>query len=102
RRPDDPEAQAAFIWSQACTGKFVWPIPDRGLSRRIHRVSAPALIVWGARDGVIAPAYADEFAGRLPGAKVVRIAEAGHLPHLEKPDQVTRAITDFLATPATR
>ena len=41
--PTDPaariEAQAAFIWSQACTGKFVWPIPDKGLKKRIHRVA---------------------------------------------------------------
>ena len=27
------EAQADFIWSQACTGKFVWPIPDKGLKK---------------------------------------------------------------------
>jgi len=41
------EAQAGFIWSQACTGKFVWPIPDKGLKKRMHRIAAPSLIVWG-------------------------------------------------------
>lgn len=43
------EAQASFIWSQACTGKFVWPIPDRGLKKRIHRIVVPTLVVWGRR-----------------------------------------------------
>ena len=36
------EAQAGFIWSQACTGKFVWPILDKGLKKHIHRIAAPA------------------------------------------------------------
>jgi len=29
------------IWAQACTGKFVWPIADRGLKRRIHGSPRP-------------------------------------------------------------
>jgi len=53
--PADPaarvEAQAGFIWSQACTGKFVWPIPDKGLKKRIHRIAAATLIIWGRRIG---------------------------------------------------
>jgi pimeloyl-ACP methyl ester carboxylesterase len=56
------DAQVGFIWSQACTGKFVWPLPDKGLKKHIHRIAAPTLIVWGKADGIIAPAYADEFA----------------------------------------
>jgi hypothetical protein len=27
----------------ACTGKFVWPIPDKGLKKRIHRITAASL-----------------------------------------------------------
>ena len=53
---------AQFIWALACSGKFVWPIADRGFKNRIHRVAAPTLIVWGNADGIIAPAYAQEFA----------------------------------------
>jgi len=48
--------QVGFIWSQACTEKFVWPLPDKGLKKHIHRIGAPTLIVWGKADGVIAPA----------------------------------------------
>jgi pimeloyl-ACP methyl ester carboxylesterase len=90
-------AQADLIWSQACTGKFVWPIPDRGLKNRIHRVTAPSLIVWGAADAVIAAAYAQEFARRLPAAQTELIDGAGHLPHLEQPDEVARRVNGFLA-----
>ena len=72
--PADPAARvdvlSQFIWAQACTGKFVWPVADRGLGRRIHRIAAPTLIVWGNADGIIAPVYAQEFAKRIAGAKV--------------------------------
>ena len=29
------------IWALGCVAKFLWPVPDRGLSKRLHRVSAP-------------------------------------------------------------
>ena len=90
------EAQVGLIWSQACTGKFVWPIPDKGLKKRIHRIATPTLIVWGKADGVIAPAYAEEFARRIADARVEIIEGAGHLPHLEQAERVARAVRDFL------
>ena len=98
--PADPEdrieAQAGFIWSQACTGKFVWPLPDKGLKKRIHRIAAPTLIIWGNADQVIASAYANEFAQRIAGAHVELIDRAGHLPHLEQPHRVAQLVRDFL------
>jgi pimeloyl-ACP methyl ester carboxylesterase len=98
--PDDPEAradaQANFIWSQACTGKFVWPIPDKGLKRRIHRMVAPTLIVWGEQDRVIPSAYAGDFQGRISNSRVELIGGAGHLPHLEQPEIVANLVRSFL------
>ena len=90
------EAQVGFIWSQACTGKFVWPIPDRGLKKHIHRIGMPTLIIWGKADGIAAPVYAEEFARRIPKSRVALIDAAGHLPHLEQPQQVAGAMRDFL------
>ena len=98
--PSDPEARidtlSQVVWSQACTGKFVWPIADRGFGRRAHRIAAPTLILWGQEDRIIAPAYAQEFAKRIAGARVELIDRAGHLPHLEQPDVVTKALRSFL------
>jgi pimeloyl-ACP methyl ester carboxylesterase len=91
------EAQAAFIWTQACTGKFVWPLPDKGLKKRIHRVGAPTLIVWGTHDRIVAPVYATEFAGRIAHARVELVEGAGHLPHLEQPEPVAALVRAFLA-----
>ena len=88
---------AQLIWAQACTGKFVWPLPDRGFKRRAHRIGAPTLIVWGKADRIIDPAYAQEFAKRISGAKVALIDKAGHLPQLEQPDAVLKAVRGFLS-----
>ncbi|MSQ19252.1 MAG: alpha/beta fold hydrolase [Betaproteobacteria bacterium] len=85
-----------FIWAQACTGKFVWPVADRGFKLRSHRIGAPTLIVWGKADRIIAPAYALEFANRIAGARIEMIDQAGHLPHLEQPAPVMRAISAFI------
>jgi pimeloyl-ACP methyl ester carboxylesterase len=99
--PSDPDERvdtlAKFVWAQACTGKFVWPIADRGFKNRIHRVAAPTLIVWGKADGIIAPAYAQEFAKPIVGARVELIDKAGHLPHLENSAAVGKIVSDFLA-----
>jgi pimeloyl-ACP methyl ester carboxylesterase len=98
--PDDAaervDVLAQSIWSQACTGKFVWPVPDRGFKGRAHRIAAPTLIVWGKADRIIAPAYAQEFAARIAGARVALIDRAGHLPQLEQPDAVAKAVLGFL------
>lgn len=94
--PNDPAARvdalAQSIWAQACTGKFVWPVPDRGLKHRAHRIVAPALIVWGKADRIVDAAYAQEFAARIAGAEIVLIDGAGHLPHLERQDAVIEAV----------
>jgi pimeloyl-ACP methyl ester carboxylesterase len=87
---------AQLIWSQACTGKFVWPVPDRGLKQRVHRIAAPTLLIWGDSDRIIAPLYAEEFAKHIKGARIAHIARAGHLPQIEQPDAVAQKVLSFL------
>jgi pimeloyl-ACP methyl ester carboxylesterase len=80
----------------ACTGKFVWPIPDKGLKKRIHRIKAPTLVLWGKDDRLVPAAYAQEFASRIPGAKVELLDQTGHLLQEERPAQVAALIEEFL------
>ncbi len=92
----DVDAQIKMVWSMACTGKFVWPIPDKGLHKRIHRIQAPTLVVWGKQDRLVPPAYAQEFARRIPGSKVEMIEEAGHVLGLEHPARLAELTEKFL------
>jgi pimeloyl-ACP methyl ester carboxylesterase len=98
---DEPSAVAAarvrLTWAMGATGKFIWPIPDKGLKKRIHRVKAPALLVWGKEDRLVPPIYADEFMRRLSGARLQTIEAAGHAPHLEHPEAVARMVREFLS-----
>jgi pimeloyl-ACP methyl ester carboxylesterase len=99
--PEDPEARVmarvGLQWAMGATGKFLWPIPDKGLKKRIHRVQAPTLVIWGQHDRIVPSGYAEEFAQRLGGARVETIAEAGHAPHLEQPARVAGLVRAFLA-----
>lgn len=89
-------AKTQLMWAMGATGKFIWPIPDKGLKKRIHRVTAPALLVWGREDRLVPVSYAEVFASRLVSAKTEVIDDAGHAPHLERPEPVTRLVQAFL------
>jgi pimeloyl-ACP methyl ester carboxylesterase len=99
--PSDPQAAqsagVAAVWASACAAKFAWPIPDRGLRARLHRIAAPTLIVWGRHDRVVPAVYADEFAAAIPSAKVAVIEDCGHFPQIEQFGATAEAITDFLS-----
>jgi pimeloyl-ACP methyl ester carboxylesterase len=100
--PDDPEegalARTRLTWAMGATGKFIWPIPDKGLKKRIHRVSAPTLLVWGEGDRLVPRAYAKEFASRLPDTRLEVVGGAGHAPHLEHPEATARVVEAFLGS----
>jgi pimeloyl-ACP methyl ester carboxylesterase len=100
--PEDPqlliEAQQQFLWSMACTGKFVWPIPDKGLKKRLHRIKAPTLLVWGREDRLVPPVYAQAFASRIPKAQVELVDQASHMPQLEQLTTVSARVHAFLNT----
>ncbi|MFN8635255.1 MAG: alpha/beta fold hydrolase [Chloroflexota bacterium] len=83
--------------SMATAAKYLWPIPNRGLAKRLHRVSAPTLIVWGASDRVASPRYAEAFREKIAGSQVEIVAEAGHLPHEEQPARLAELTTSFLS-----
>ncbi len=104
--PDDPDAVADIVanltWALGCTAKFVWPIPDTGLVRRLHRIVAPTLIVWGEQDRLIPVGYADEFSSRIRRSRVLIVPDCGHIPQVERPDVVIPQVGAFLSEVATQ
>lgn len=99
--PADPEAAvtvlSSMVWAQACTGKFVWSIPDRGLRKRLHRLTAPTLIVWGEDDALIPAGYASEFGAAIADSQVEIVAGAGHIPQAEQMATTLALVRGFLA-----
>jgi pimeloyl-ACP methyl ester carboxylesterase len=72
--------------------KFLFPIPENGLERRLWRIKAPTLIVWGEQDKFISPIYADIFRKKIANSEVVRIPDTGHLIGLESPEPLAEAL----------
>src|SRR5262245_28608311 len=66
--------------------KFLFPIPENGLERRLWRIKVPTLIVWGEQDRLISPDYAEIFREKIAQSQVVKIPETGHLIGLESPE----------------
>jgi len=56
----------------------------------------PVLVLVGSEDVLTPPAVAHAMAEAVPGATMVEIADAGHLPSLEQPAVVTAALQRFL------
>lgn len=100
--PDDPDLAAAavagMVWALGSTGKFAWPIPDRGLRSRLHRLTAPVLVIWGREDALIPVSYLDEWMSELPDGQGLVIDESGHIPQVEQLDQTIAAVQPFLGT----
>jgi len=99
---EPPEAAAAarvrLMWAMGATSKFIWPIPDKGLKKRIHRVTAPTLVIWGKEDRLVPVVYADEFTRRIPGARLQTVDGAGHAPQVEHPERVARMVREFIGS----
>jgi pimeloyl-ACP methyl ester carboxylesterase len=91
--PNDPvEKAVTIVQAMTSVAKFIWPIPDKGLRRRLHRVSAKTLVVFGADDAFVPAIYADEFAAAIPGARKAVIPDAAHMVVYEKTPEVMRLI----------
>lgn len=98
--PEDPDiaaaATAALVWSFGSTGKFVFPVPDRGLRKRLHRLSAPVLLLWGKQDRLIPAGYVEEWKNEVADIQTLVLDHCGHIPQVERLDQTITAVEKFL------
>jgi len=92
RTPEQIEMLIALARGFRTVAKFLFPIPERGLEKRLFRIQAPTLVVWGSGDRFVDPSYAKIFGDRIRGAKVTMIPDAGHLIGLEKPEPYAAAL----------
>jgi pimeloyl-ACP methyl ester carboxylesterase len=82
------EAAALFAWSP-----YMY---DPKLAGRLHRIRVPTLFLWGASDRIASPDYGSAYSNLIAGAEFELIKEAGHYPHLERPEVFARRISEFV------
>ena len=68
---------------------------DPAMQRWAHRVTLPALALWGEHDRFVTPDYGRNYARALPDAKFATVPGAGHFPLIEQPEAAVRSIVEF-------
>ena len=92
-----PEFEDTGLKNQATTARLTWQPRgyDPHLAKWLHRIAVPTLVVWGANDKLLPPAYASAWQKLVPGAQLVMIPDCGHLPHVEQRAAYVAALDSF-------
>lgn len=102
RRPEVVERGMAIIRDQAPRAVYpaVRAVFSRGtLADQLGRIRCPTLVVVGDEDTATPPIRARRIAERVPGARLERVPEAGHISVMDRPDAVERLLLEFLTRP---
>jgi pimeloyl-ACP methyl ester carboxylesterase len=67
--------------------------PDR--TSLLARLDVPTLVIGGDEDALIPPKETRQMADSIPGARTVIVANAGHLPPIEQPDQINQSLIEL-------
>jgi 3-oxoadipate enol-lactonase len=93
---DYPAADYLDDAEYARTGGRLAALSEAPAIERLHEVEAPALVVVGELDLPDFRIIADILAENLPRARKLVVPDAGHLPSLERPEEVNRSLLSFL------
>jgi pimeloyl-ACP methyl ester carboxylesterase len=63
---------------------------------RVKSLRVPTLIIWGDRDRLIPPVYAERFHRDIAGSQLIMFPGLGHVPHEEAPAATAAAFLVFL------
>lgn len=94
------DAVAEFYIANAANmgvaGRILFPIPNRGLARRLYRLKAPTALLWGRSDRLFPAPYAAAWQELVPAARASFVDEAGHMLPYEQPAEFCRLVREHL------
>jgi pimeloyl-ACP methyl ester carboxylesterase len=85
-----PGAKEAFL--SALAGSAQAP----RLNKRLDRIKAPTLLLWGKEDTMIPVKFVEAFV-TLKNCRIVMLENCGHRPHVDRPELFNRIVADFLS-----
>jgi len=98
--PAEPDLD--FVLAQyrdlAALARFSWTpfLSNPKLERRLHRITAPTLVVCPSDDRLIPIAHGRRYAELIPGARFAEIGDCGHAMHFERPAEFAGVTAAFL------
>jgi pimeloyl-ACP methyl ester carboxylesterase len=100
--PNGPAARQAFIDMCATLGPEALARQSDALAHRVDRwprlseIACPALMLWGVHDKFSPAAEGLRMSAAIPKGRYVELADCGHFPTLEYPDETAAAIDHWM------
>jgi pimeloyl-ACP methyl ester carboxylesterase len=97
----DPSTDQLVEWDicREMNFRIAWKpyMYSQTLPHLLGAVRAPALVVWGEHDRVVPRSAAQRWMAGLPAARLETVPECGHCVEMEKPAELARLVTGFVA-----
>lgn len=86
---NDEKIMNAIVKNNARPGEKV-------TDEQLSRITAETCIIWGGLDTMIPLENGERLHNRIPGSEMVVIADAGHIPQVERPEELAKILTSFI------
>ena len=98
--PVSPELADIQLKNRYGFARMAWQprLYNPDLSKWLHRITVPTLIVWGYDDKVFPLPYGEAYQKLIPGSRLEVIKDCGHPMQIEKPDELVALMTGFIGT----
>ena len=93
---DDELVVRARNWEALCLYGWNPYMYNPQLKRWLRRITVPTLVVWGASDGIVKPAYGRIYSSLIPQSRFELIERAGHHPEIEQAKAFVDTVVKFL------
>lgn len=93
-----PEERELSVKNQENAIRYCWKpyMHDATLPYLLPRIQTPTLIVWGKEDCIIPLECGELYRQALKNSRLEVLDRCGHYPHLEKPEEFARLVSEFL------
>jgi pimeloyl-ACP methyl ester carboxylesterase len=71
-------------------------LSEETVEGKLDRIMIPTLVVWGAEDAIVPLADGQDYAAKIPHARLVVVPRSGHCPAAERPETFVAAVEEFL------
>ena len=92
-----PAAREILAGNRAALGLYGSSMTDPTLLGRLASIDIAALVLWGEADRIVDTHYGRAFAAAIPGAHFQLLPRTGHVPQMETPEVLLKALTTFVS-----